>query len=62
VVAERGSFRRAAEACHASQPSLSVQVGVAERTLGVLLFERTARRVRVPPSAALLSPFQPRGG
>ena len=51
AVAEHGSFRRAADACHVAQPSLSAQVGVAERALGVQLFERTGRRVRVPPAA-----------
>jgi LysR family hydrogen peroxide-inducible transcriptional activator len=54
AVAELGSFRRAAEACHVAQPSLSAQVAVAERALGLQLFERTGRRVRVPPSAAPL--------
>ncbi|HEV3216981.1 MAG TPA: LysR substrate-binding domain-containing protein [Vicinamibacterales bacterium] len=54
AVAEHGSFRRAADACHVAQPSLSAQVGVAERALGVQLFERTGRRVRVPPPAAPL--------
>ena len=54
AVAELGSFRRAAEACHVAQPSLSAQVAVAERALGVQLFERTGRRVRVPPAAAPL--------
>jgi LysR family hydrogen peroxide-inducible transcriptional activator len=54
AVAEHGSFRRAAEACHVAQPSLSAQVGVAEQALGVQLFERTARRARVPPAAAPL--------
>ena len=54
AVAEFRSFRRAAEACHVAQPSLSAQVAVAERMLGVQLFERTARRVRVPPPAAPL--------
>jgi LysR family hydrogen peroxide-inducible transcriptional activator len=54
AVAKFGSFRRAAEACHVAQPSLSAQVAVAERMLGVQLFERTARRVRVPPPAAPL--------
>jgi len=42
AVAEHGSFRRAADACHVAQPSLSAQVGVAEQALGVQLFERTA--------------------
>ena len=54
AIAEHGSFRRAAEACHVAQPSLSAQVAVAERALGVQLFERTGRRVRVPPAAAPL--------
>ena len=54
AVAELASFRRAAEACHVAQPSLSAQVGVAEQALGVQLFERTGRRVRVPPAAAPL--------
>jgi LysR family hydrogen peroxide-inducible transcriptional activator len=52
AVADHGSFRRAAEACHVAQPSLSAQVAVAERALGVQLFERTGRQVRVPPPAA----------
>src|SRR5258708_32866509 len=54
AVADRGSFRRAADACHVAQPSLSAQVAVAERALGVQLFERTGRRVRVPAAAAPL--------
>ncbi|HEY6003683.1 MAG TPA: LysR substrate-binding domain-containing protein [Anaeromyxobacter sp.] len=47
AVAEARSFRRAAEACHVSQPSLSQQVADAERALGVRLFERDRRRVLV---------------
>jgi LysR family hydrogen peroxide-inducible transcriptional activator len=54
AVAQHGSFRRAADACHVAQPSLSAQVAAAERALGVQLFERTARRVRVPAPAAPL--------
>jgi LysR family hydrogen peroxide-inducible transcriptional activator len=54
AVAELASFGRAAEACHVSQPSLSAQIAVAERALGVQLFERTGRRLRVPPAAAPL--------
>jgi LysR family hydrogen peroxide-inducible transcriptional activator len=52
AVAEHGSFRHAAEVCHVAQPSLSAQVAVAERALGMQIFERTARGVRVPPAAA----------
>ncbi|MGH9143943.1 MAG: LysR substrate-binding domain-containing protein [Vicinamibacterales bacterium] len=54
AVAELGSFRRAAEMCHVAQPSLSAQVAVAERALGLQIFERTGRRVRVAAGAAPL--------
>lgn len=54
AVAEFGSFRPAAEACHVAQRSLSPRVAVAKRMLGVQLFERTARRVRMPPPSAPL--------
>jgi LysR family hydrogen peroxide-inducible transcriptional activator len=47
AVAAARSFRRAAEACHVSQPSLSAQVAEAERALGVRIFERDRRRVLV---------------
>jgi LysR family transcriptional regulator, hydrogen peroxide-inducible genes activator len=47
AIDETGSFRRAAEACHVAQPSLSAQVAQLESALGVRLFERGARRVLV---------------
>ncbi|MDP2318283.1 MAG: LysR substrate-binding domain-containing protein [Acidobacteriota bacterium] len=47
AVADLGGFRRAAEACGVSQPSLSAQVAQVERALGVQVFERHARGVRV---------------
>ena len=47
AVAELRGFRRAAEACHVSQPSLSAQVARLEQALGVQLFERDARGVRL---------------
>jgi len=46
-VARLGGFRRAADACHVSQPALSAQVALAERELGVQVFERDRRGVRV---------------
>jgi LysR family hydrogen peroxide-inducible transcriptional activator len=56
AVAETRSFRRAAERCHVSQPSLSAQVAEAERGLGVRLFERDRRGVLVSaPGEALLA-------
>lgn len=47
AVAEALSFRKAAERCHVSQPSLSAQLGQLEDVLGVRLFERDRRRVLV---------------
>ena len=45
AVAESLSFRKAAAACHVSQPSLSAQLAQLEEALGVRLFERDRRRV-----------------
>ena len=45
AVADALSFRKAAESCHVSQPSLSAQLAQLETVLGVRLFERDRRRV-----------------
>jgi len=47
AVAESLSFRKAAELCHVSQPSLSAQLAQLEEALGMRLFERDRRRVLV---------------
>jgi len=47
AVAEELHFGRAAERCHASQPALSGQVRKLEAQLGVQIFERTKRHVRI---------------
>ena len=47
AVAEELHFGRAAERCHASQPALSGQLRKLEERLGVRLFERTKRHVRL---------------
>jgi LysR family hydrogen peroxide-inducible transcriptional activator len=50
AVAEMLSFRRAAELCNVSQPSLSAQIAEVEAALGVPLFERDRRGVLVTPA------------
>jgi LysR family hydrogen peroxide-inducible transcriptional activator len=47
AVADELSFRRAAERCHVSQPSLSAQIAQVEKALGVRIFERSRRKVLV---------------
>ncbi|MCA9706044.1 MAG: LysR family transcriptional regulator [Myxococcales bacterium] len=47
TLGETLSFRRAAERCHVSQPSLSAQLAQLEEALGVRLFERDRRRVLI---------------
>ncbi|MFF4174051.1 transcriptional regulator CynR [Streptomyces sp. NPDC001744] len=53
AVAEHGSFTRAAEDLHISQPTLSQQVKQMERTLGVQLLDRTGRTVRLTDAGAV---------
>jgi LysR family hydrogen peroxide-inducible transcriptional activator len=47
AVAEAGSFSRAAEQSHVSQPSLSQQIMKLEGELGARLFDRLGRSVRL---------------
>jgi LysR family hydrogen peroxide-inducible transcriptional activator len=47
AVADALSFRRAAERCHVSQPSLSAQLAQLEDVLGLRVFERDRKRVLV---------------
>src|SRR5256886_9439535 len=47
AVAETGSFSRAAEQSHVSQPSLSQQILKLEDELGARLFDRLGRSVRL---------------
>ena len=54
AVAESLSFRKAAERCGVSQPSLSAQLAQLEEALGVRLFERDHRRVLVTSAGRAL--------
>ncbi|MBD0746824.1 transcriptional regulator CynR [Streptomyces sp. CBMA152] len=47
AVAEHGSFTRAAEELHISQPTLSQQIKQLEHTVGTQLLDRTGRAVRL---------------
>ena len=49
ALARHGHFGRAADTCSISQPALSVQIKELEGSLGMSLFERTARQVRLTP-------------
>lgn len=50
AVADEGSFRRAADRLHVSQPPLSRQVQQVESGLGVALFERSKSGARLTPA------------
>jgi LysR family transcriptional regulator, cyn operon transcriptional activator len=53
AVADVSHFRRAAEMLHVSQPTLSLQVQQLEKELGVPLFDRIGRRVRLTAAGQL---------
>jgi LysR family transcriptional regulator, hydrogen peroxide-inducible genes activator len=50
----RRSFSRAAEECGVAQPTLSAQVRKLEDELGIELFERDGRTIRVTPTGELI--------
>ena len=54
AIARAGSFRRAAEALHLSQPALSQHVRELEAALGARLFDRLARRVALTDAGRVL--------
>jgi LysR family hydrogen peroxide-inducible transcriptional activator len=54
AIGDTRSFRRAAELCAVSQPSLSAQVAQLEDVIGMRLFERDRRRVLLTPAGEVL--------
>ena len=58
--ASRGSFRRAAYALYLSQPSVSARIQTLEGEVGVALFHRTARGVRLTNMGQVFLPFAQR--
>lgn len=55
-VSETGSFSRAADALHLTQPAISKRIQVLEHTLGVTLFDRIGKSVRLTEAGHALLP------
>jgi DNA-binding transcriptional LysR family regulator len=56
TVVDQGSFTRAAELLHVTQPALSHQIRALERTAGGPLLERLPRSVRLTPTGRAMLP------
>ena len=54
ALAEEGSFRRAAERTHLSQPAFSRSILAAEEELGMALFKRGGRKVACTPAGSFV--------
>ena len=55
AVAEHRHFRKAAESCFVSQPTLSGQLKKFEAQLGVVLIDRSTRQVQLTPVGELIA-------
>ncbi|MCP9969357.1 LysR family transcriptional regulator [Actinomadura madurae] len=56
TVVDEGSFTRAAEALHVTQPALSHQIRALERAAGAPLLERLPRAVGLTPAGRAMLP------
>ncbi len=56
AVADNGSFSRAAEQLHLTQPAISKRIQALEASVGVTLFDRVGKRVYLTEAGALLKP------
>jgi LysR family hydrogen peroxide-inducible transcriptional activator len=56
AIADTGSFSRAAERCQVAQPSLSQQVLKLEEDLGIKLFDRLGRNIRLTEAGRAFLP------
>lgn len=54
ALSETGHFRKAAEQCNVSQPTLSIAIKKLESELGVSLFERSRHKVSPTPTGVLI--------
>ena len=54
AITREGNISSAAEALHVSQPALSRQIRDLEEELGVTLFERGSRRIRLTEEGMIL--------
>lgn len=54
AVARTQHFSKAAEACHVSQPSLSIAVRKLEEELGITIFQRGKRTVKITPEGEMV--------
>ena len=57
AIAELGSFTRAAQRLHRSQPAISRRLDILEHELGAPLFERLRGRARLTEAGRVLLPY-----
>ena len=57
AVSRYGSFTLAATALHRTQPAITAQIRQLEQELGLVLFDRTTRSIRLAPAAIELAPM-----